>query len=450
MAMCIKPPEDPKIVQVIMKYLVKEKLINMGADTATMYCMVKDENGNLRLPFGFCLDLWNVPLPRFDQLPRHAFMTNIVLGEGGRVHQPLLYNQMVKSLVETRRCFLSLFCGGGKTIMAIKAIVEMGIIGGTAVVTDGTLIFPQWLSVLRSATNLRVAGIDSSVDVLPEADVYVMMITACRRMKAKALERIKFLIVDEATYFMTVERIPGLLNFTPMYCLGLCAEIKRDDKMECFLPYFFGNNIIRLISQNPFIVYRLETNYVPIVQTHVKTKKMDWNLVLSSIAENEPRNLDILWLVHHKLKTSKIIIGVKRVEQAVFLHECLIKLGEKAAILVRNMKSFSSCRILVGVYAKMGKGVDAKNLCADWEGDVFDVAILAADCTNPEQFVGRVFRHKNPVVYDMVDNNSTLRKHFDKNRLPWYTARKGQIVKEGLEGHKFNLSMDEEANLLFN
>ena len=198
--------------------------------------------------------------------------------------------------------------------------------------------------------------------------------------------------------------------------------------MHVFLPYFFGPTVIRRISDQPFTVYRVETPYKPVVQYQRWNGKPDWNALLESIADNQERNEDIIYLCQ-SIPESKIIIGTKRKTQANYIFERLKSLGEKVGLLIEDADTIPQCRILVGIYAKMGKGVDVKNLCPDWEGDVFDVGILAADMCNPEQFAGRVFRANNPVLYDFVDDNSTLRKHFDKDRMPWYTSRKGIIVK---------------------
>jgi hypothetical protein len=180
------------------------------------------------------------------------------------------------------------------------------------------------------------------------------------------------------------------------------------------------------------MVYRVETTFKPVIQYMKRKGTLDWNTVLDSIANNEERNNKIVNLCR-SMPDSKIIIGTKRKDQANYLFNALKQCGESVAILIESMKSFPQCRILVGIYSKMGKGVDVKNLCTDWEGEVFDVAILAADLCNPEQFVGRVFRHDNPIIYDIVDDFTTLRKHFDKERLPWYISRRGTIVRTILQ-----------------
>lgn len=424
MALAIKIPTDQATLTCLLQLLVREKKVNMGTDVEKMYCLTKDDNGNLRIPMMLCRALWNIELPDYTRLPRKQFTCTIQLGMDGRDYQIPTYNTMVQNLLDTRGSFLSVYCGFGKTILAVKLIAEMGI--KAAVVTDATLIAPQWVKVLKETTNLVVAFINKPVDVLPEADVYVFMITAAGKIHPAALEPIKLLVVDEATYFMTSKRIPALLNFSPVYIVGLCAQIKREDKMEVFLPYLFGTKVIRKISDKPFLVYKVDTRFKPRVQTQRWKGTMDWNIVLESLAENEERNRAIIKLCM-SIPDSRIIIGTKRKDQAKFIHEELVKLGESTALLIESVKTFPQCRILVGIYAKMGKGVDVKNLCDSWEGDVFDVAILALDLCDPEQFVGRVFRHNNPVIYDIVDDFSTLKKHFEKERQPWYKSRNGII-----------------------
>lgn len=420
---------DPQTLNLLMGILVKEKAVNMGKGTEKIYCITKDEEGNFRVPVPLARQLWNIQTPDYTQLPRRQISCNIVLGAGDKEYQIPTYQKLAEAMITTKSAFLSLQCGGGKTMVGVKLFADMGL--KTAMVTDSTVIFPQWVKVIKESTNAVVCEIKSPVDVLPEADIYIMMITACQKISPRVLEPIKMLIIDESTYMLTPCRIPGILNFTPCYTLGLCAEVKRADGMHCFLPHIFGNTVIRRISDKPFTVFRVETQFKPTVKQMRYGGRMDWNLVLESLADNKERN-DMLVRLCRELPDSKIIVGTKRKTQAKYLYDELEKLGEKVGLLIEKATSFPQCRILIGTYSKMGKGVDVKNLCENWEGEVFDVAILALDLTNPEQFVGRVFRHNNPVVYDIVDDFSTLRKHFEKERVPWYLTRNGTIHKIAL------------------
>jgi hypothetical protein len=425
MALAIKQP-DENTVNALLKLLMKERPSGYGKTLKVVYCITKDENQNLRIPVALARQLWNIQTPDYTQLPRYKIEDKIILGEGGRDHQIPTYNNLAETIIKDKATYLSVYCGAGKSIMASKLICELGLV--TAVVTDSTLIFPQWVNIFKKNTSAVVAEITSAVDVLPPANIYVMMITAVGKMHPKVLESIKFLVVDEALYFMTPKRIPALLNFTPCYTLGLCAEVKRTDGLHSFLPYFFGNKVIRKISDSPFTVYRVETKFKPTVRQMRWSGRMDWNELLKSLADDENRNQLFIDLCI-KLKDSKIILGTKRKKQARYIHDKLKEAGESVALLIEDSKNFPQCRILIGIYAKLGKGVDVKNLCLDWEGDVFDTAIMALDLVNPEQFVGRVFRHPTPVVYDFVDDNSTLKRHFDEERSKWYQSRQGRIVK---------------------
>lgn len=451
-------PSDEKTLSVLVSLLVKDKPVNMGARLEKIYCMTKDEQNNLRIPFYLLKSLWGLTGPDYTSFPRMKIDCKIQLGIAGKEYQIPTYNAVVQNLIANKCAFLSLQCGGGKTMLATKAFSEMGLKG--AVLTDVKLIFPQWVNVMQKETNARIVEIKKGRDKnkipltkLPEGDIYVMMYKAARHLHPSVLADIKFLIVDEATYFMTPDKIPTILNFTPAYTLGLCAEIERNDGMHVFLPYFFGPNVVRRISDVPFTVYRVDTNYVPTVKYQRYTGKPDWNAVLESLANNQERNEDIIHLCR-SLPESKIIVGTKRKDQAKYIYKRLTDLGEKTGLLIEKANTIPQCRILVGIYSKMGRGVDTKNLCPDWDGDVFDVAILALDACNPEQFVGRVFRHDIPVVYDFVDNYSTLRKHFDEDRCPWYISRNGKIVRmiinrnQGNNANQGNNGLAPNLNLI--
>lgn len=418
------PKED--VLSKLMTLLKKKKKTGIGNATTDVYCVTHDDNGTYRIPMALCLMLWKIKLPSYEQLPRRNIQCGIKLGVEGREHQVPTYNSMMKCLLETRSCFLSLYCGAGKTMLATYAACQFGI--KTAFVTDSTIIFPQWVKVIKQFTNARVAEITSPVDVLPDADFYVMMITACGKMSPKVLSPIKLLCVDEATYFCTPTRLPAMLNFTPAYTLGLCAEVRRDDGMHCFLPYLFGKHVIRKISTKPFTVYKMNTRFKPVVKNMRWGGRLDWNAVLESLSDNKQRNELIIGICRAR-PYDRIIVGCKRVSQAQYIYDRLVEYGESVALLIKDMKSFPQCRILVGTYAKMGKGFDVKNLCDEWEGEVFNVAIMAIDLVKVEQFLGRIFRHQLPEIYDLVDDFSTLKKHFKDGRLPLYKER-GGVIKE--------------------
>lgn len=429
MSISIIPPTDPNTIQILTQSLIRHVYDEKKRPIKTLNGILRDHHGHWRIPVAFAYHSLGLKLPDYRELLRVPIACNTVLGHGGREYQIEAYNVITKMLVETHFSFLSLQCGGGKTEVSVKIFADLGL--KTAIVTDVVNIFPQWVKVLQERTNARICAVDSAKKIdpnkgLPDADIYVFMITAVGKLHPDMFKEIKFLIVDEATYLMTPEKIWPLLHFQPAYTLGLCAEIKRDDKMHVMIPPFFGNGMYRRISDKPFLVHRVNTPYRPVIKNQRYRHGPDWNEVLRSLAENNERNEDIIYLCR-SLPDSKIVIGCKRKKQANYLAARFKELGESVETLIGNDNKVNNCRILVGIYSKMGRGVDIKNLSPDWEGDVFDTAIIAADMTKPEQFVGRVFRHSDPVVYHFVDNYSTLVKHFVKECTPWYKSRNATI-----------------------
>lgn len=404
--------------------LIATKSSGMGSDKKTdVFCMTEIDEMVYRIPLSYAYDNFGVKIKSYEDMYRAEIDCSIELGSENRDYQHEIYSELTQMLSETHFAYLSLYCGAGKTMIGVKLWAELGIKG--AFICDGTLIFDQFVNVIKTFTNARVECITTPVDVLPEADVYVMMITCCGNMSPKTLKPIQFLCVDEAAYFCTSIRMRAILNFSPSYVMGMCAEITRNDKMHVFLPYLFGNNIIRRISKKPFQVWLINTPYKPNIRYMKWGGKLDWGEVLNSLAINKKKN-DLIVAICRMRPSMKIVVGCKRKSQAQTIHEALIGWGENSALMIGNTKSFPACRILVGTYSKIGKGFDDKNLCKDWDQIRFGIVVLAADLGKPEQFIGRGFRHDKPEVYDLVDDYTTLRKH-STARNKWYLSRNATI-----------------------
>ncbi len=75
--------------------------------------------------------------------------------------------------------------------------------------------------------------------------------------------------------------------------------------------------------------------------------------------------------------------------------------------LIRNL--IKIVRFLIGTSAKIGTGFDF---------DKLDTLLLAADVVEYYiQFIGRIMRKDdvNPIIFDLVDNNKTLQKHYSED-----------------------------------
>ena len=100
-------------------------------------------------------------------------------------------------------------------------------------------------------------------------------------------------------------------------------------------------------------------------------------------------------------------------------------------------------KVLIGTNSKVGTGFDHPKL---------NTLILAADVEEYYvQYMGRIFRTKEgtPIIFDMVDNNPTLEKHFktfeiytavDSPSISGFVARMTSFIS-GLPAFSFNPAM---------
>lgn len=339
--------------------------------------------------------------------------------------------KLAKNLLLDKCCvFLSLYCGYGKTICSLylSSIVKKR----TLMITDRTIISDQWIVATEKFTNHKLFQIKSGSPIPSDAPICIVGIDTMRNMSSEDFTTFGTVILDEALAYCTQIRVDTILKLKPRYLIGLSADIDRVDGMHKVLEYFFGERktFIRKISQKKFQVYKFNTSYKPLVKV-MWGGKLDWNAVIDSICYNEERNkiiAEMAILNQHK----KVLILCKRIEQCNQIYEILLSRGISSQLLVSKTRNYKNCNVLVSTYSKAGKGFDDQNCCTDFDGQRLNLVILASDITNPEQYIGRVFRSENPTVYYLVDDFASFRKHWNKDLMPWILSRNGEIVEEWL------------------
>lgn len=329
--------------------------------------------------------------------------------------------------------FLSLYCGYGKTIMGTYLSSIIGL--KTLIFTDRSLITQGWINTINKYTDKKLNIITNKItpDDINNNDIFIVGIDT-----ANNLNDLKFLsnsfgtiIVDETLSYCTTLRVNTLLNYKPKYLIGLSADIERKDRLHFVLHHFFGtpDNFIRRISNKEFNVYKFNTPYKPTIRYLPFVGKIDWNTVIQSICKNDNRN-DIIANLCKLNKYKKILILSKRIDHCTDLFNLLKKSNLDVDILTGNKKSYNNCDILISTYSKAGKGFDDINVCKNHDGRRIDLLFMVSDITQPEQYIGRVFRSHNPTVYYFVDDYSTFRNHWDRDIYTWCIKRNANIIEE--------------------
>ena len=126
-------------------------------------------------------------------------------------------------------------------------------------------------------------------------------------------------------------------------------------------------------------------------------------------------------------------IALQRVTAGIeSLVEKLRSLGIESDSLYGNKKSYKNSRVLVGTIPKMGTGFDEENACDDFylNPEKSNTLIFINSVKKEslfEQVRGRVMRSDNPHVIWLMDDNTSILRHFNglKN---WISKTNGNIV----------------------
>lgn len=327
----------------------------------------------------------------YDHLPNinlHTQDYNVLLRKEQEI---FLDSVLVKNLSKPLAQAWNLRPGFGKTITCIAAIKFYNI--DTIIVVHRSQLKKQWEEELEkyNVKNTRVL------------------------MISKLVSAEGMLVIDEAHACVTSKGVFAISKTRPRILIGLSGSFYRSDEFSPYLKWFFNDPISLPIEAQKILddsttrkihVRVVKTNFEPTMKMGL-SGRLDWGLVLSSLATNEERNKLIHGLVE-EYKDKNILILVKIVEHGKRLAE-IISRTEPVAICFGSMQLSEQDlekRILISTSQKIGTGISINKL---------DCLILATDVVNYYiQYASRILREKSQdaLIIDIIDKNFVLQKHF--------------------------------------
>jgi superfamily II DNA or RNA helicase len=417
-------------------------------------CLNSTEN-DIRVPFYFGKNIELKENKERKKLEKHLEIVPIstpkkFLGSL-TFEQNVLFPQVMKCLITKGCCFLSLYCGAGKTIFSIylaSLLQEKSSTKNKKILIQNTRIqiLDQWKYALnKHVPSLKVCQITSKTfgdneeknkKKFNEYDIFLINPTVIRESNntkndefVKDLDwyynlfqgKINTLILDEFHLLNTQKKIDALMCIAPDYLIGLSATPFHGDQRDHILPLFFGTNIITKKLYRPFNVYLLESDFDIPNPKKTYQGKIDWNNVLELQTTDIERNKMIIKLIQD-FSFRNILVLCKRVYQTKYLYDVLSVFGEDVDTYTGTDKDYKKdCRVLISTYSKVGVGFDSDRL---------DSLIIASDVVEGiEQYVGRVFSRSKitPIIFDIKDKFGVMKRHL-KERTNYYTSC-GGIVK---------------------
>ena len=291
----------------------------------------------------------------------------------------------------------------------------------TLVITHRVVLVNQWKKALKNFCP------DASVQVLTpksedkDCDFYIMNAINVPKKEKEFYSDIGYVIVDEAHCIMSKVLSKCMCMVAPRYLTGLSATPYREDGLNILFDLFFGKNLIHRKLYRPHKVYKCKTSFVPTVELAVNGR-INWGSLLDSQAMDPERNEMIVSIVK-KFDTRVFLILCKRVAQGNHIIKRLKEEGVDVTSLIGSQQEFEkTSRVLVGTTGKCSVGFDHDRL---------DTLLLASDIQAYFiQVLGRILRKEDndPVVFDLVDKNRILEKHFNERRKVY--LEHGGIVEE--------------------
>jgi superfamily II DNA or RNA helicase len=316
-----------------------------------------------------------------------------------------------KAFEDTGGGVLSLFCGGGKTTVALALSAQLKV--RTMIVVHKEFLANQWVDKIKefcpTATIGRVQG--DMFDV--EKDFVIAMIqTMCmREFDKKAFDSIGLLIVDEAHHIGAPAFSQFMFKICPKFTLGLTATPERKDGLTRLLYWFLGPEFFKVERVNQGTTKVQTLNYIDdtFKEAPPVTRFGQLNMagMINIVTELEARNDLIVQTAESALLAKRrVLILSDRREHCFYLQN---RLGSNAKLYVGGMKEADLAKsaespIVVATFQLAHEGLDIPAL---------DTVILATPKSDIKQSIGRIMREtvgklNDPLIFDIADQWSVF------------------------------------------
>lgn len=356
--------------------------------------------------------------------------------------------------------------GFGKTVVGAVIAARMGV--KTLVMIPKEDIKKHWVESFIQFAGVpksRIGLIQADKCIVKGVDVVIGMVHSCckpDRYPAWVYREFGLLIPDEVHVMAAETFSEAMWLFPTMLRLGMSATPNRQDGRDFVFHGHIGPVRVRteavpltpkvLVVHSEFKVPnvlwsvqnkdtgRYEKKVIPMPHKHGKIMN-----ICKALASDEKRNELIAKLAHKAyLKGRNIVIFSElRDEHLNAIHEKLVKYGIKVsdiAFYVGGMKEVErdkavTKRVVLTTYKMTSMATNVP-----W----WDTAIMATPRSDVDQIIGRILREyggkisaedegvkegKVPVVFDIVDTDSSVLNDYFNKRRNFYRKRKAPVKR---------------------
>ena len=339
-------------------------------------------------------------------------------------------NNLLRTCLDPNKMggLLNVFCGGGKTTMALYVLWKLG--HKTLIIVHKDFLLNQWKErILQFLPEARIGYIKAKICEVNDCDI---VLASLQSLSMKEYDKEVFkgfgtLIIDEVHHTSAQVFNKALFKTCFKYTIGLTATLERKDGLSKVFIWHLGDIAYKATQREDKVVVKIH-KYIPNgsteedLQVFIKGgEKLNMARMVTNLTEDDKRNEVILNEIMDIIQNSnrKTLILSDRVNHLKELKSIVEKEHPgSTGIYIGGMKetALQECenkQIIFATYAIASEGYDQKGL---------DTLILATPRTDITQSVGRILRDKEcdrcniPLVIDMYDTYSIFMRQFMKRK----------------------------------
>lgn len=437
-------------------YIKKQKMGFYIGKTAKTIKLYEIFMGNIYLPIGCFNDVWGIH-PNIDDYRDYSVKKYV------DVDSQMVLREYQKPIVKACKHFCNgiiiMPCGTGKSVSMLQTACVLK--QKTLWICHRKELLIQAESYIKKYTNATISRISEGNCNYSGDFVFATIQTLYKAINENKIPQDTFgcVIGDEIQHCIISDESVMMFKtcfeyFSAKYKFGCTATLKTSNELwKCipkivgdviyelkkegseFVGYYENNPIVRvpLINfQVPARVYMKKTQYKPSDECFDRTGRIIYTKLISALATDYDRNLDILDLCSD-INGYTIIVS-DRVDQLIFLQEHLdnsVRIDSqlkksKREELVEDFRK-GNYKFLLATYSLIAEGFDVPML---------ENIILATPIKDSRLVIQSIGRCQRPYkgkeianVYDFYDNVSILYNAY-KERMKIYKKEEWEVIKE--------------------
>lgn len=375
--------------------------------------------------------------PDINKLPRGTDI-DIEFNGSLREHQIEPVNNFLKKALDPCNMggLINLYCGGGKTSIAIYLICHLK--KKTLIVCHKDFLIQQWIERIQQfAPKANVGLLKAKIIDVENKDIVIASLQSLsmKTYDDDLLSDMGFVVVDECHHIGAEVFSQALKKVNFQYSLGLSATINRKDGLTKVFKWYLGDIVYKAAKRSDELEVHLCEFYDPNPKYSLEYKGYKDTLLIprmiNNICDYHPRTIYLiekLQSILDKEPDRKVIILSDRRNHLEYLHKHLTDVHIPSAFYVGGMKQedlkkSEEKQVILATYHIAAEGFDCPGL---------DTLILASPKSDVIQCVGRIqrtpqhMRKHKPLVIDIIDNFSIFTAQARK-RHKYYQSCKYDI-----------------------